>query len=59
MDRIINSLEIVEERERDLGFGLIDLLVYYEIPAIAEGKREEVKRKIDNFARINMPLPLQ
>jgi hypothetical protein len=32
MDRIINSLEIVEERQRDPRTGLIDLLVYYQVP---------------------------
>ncbi|HET9805996.1 MAG TPA: hypothetical protein VFP49_03720 [Nitrososphaeraceae archaeon] len=33
------------QRDRDPKTGLIDLLVYYEVP---EGKREEVKRKFDN-----------
>ena len=33
-------------KERDPKTGLLDLLVYYEVP---EGKREEVKIKINNF----------
>ena len=33
------------QRDRDPKTGLIDLLVYYEVP---EGKREEVKRKFSN-----------
>ena len=41
-NNIINSIKIVEERERDPKTGLIDLLVYYEVP---EGKREEVKHR--------------
>ena len=32
--------------DRDPKTGLIDLLVYYEVPL---GQREEVKRKFDNF----------
>ena len=39
---------------RDLRIGLIDLLVYYEIPA--EGKREEVKRKFENFVARNQKI---
>jgi len=34
------------QRDRDPKTGMIDLLVYYEVP---EGKREEVKRKFENF----------
>jgi hypothetical protein len=34
------------QRDRDPKTGLIDLMVYYEVP---EGKREEAKRKFDNF----------
>ena len=34
------------QRDRDPKTGLLDLLVYYEVP---EGKREEVKIKINNF----------
>ena len=34
------------QRDRDPKTGLIDLLVYYEVPI---GQREEVKRKFDNF----------
>ena len=34
------------QRDRDPKTGLIDLLVYYEVP---EGKREEVKKKFDNL----------
>ena len=34
------------QRDRDPKTGLIDLLVYYEVPL---GQREEVKRKFDNF----------
>ena len=36
------------QRDRDPKTGLLDLLVYYEVP---EGKREEVKRKFDKFIR--------
>ncbi|HEX7143497.1 MAG TPA: hypothetical protein VF222_13555 [Nitrososphaeraceae archaeon] len=36
------------QRDRDPKTGLIDLLVYYEVPL---GQREEVKRKYDNFVR--------
>jgi|SRR5215217_3695357 len=32
--------------DRDPKTGIIDLMVYYEVP---EGKREEVKRKFSNF----------
>jgi hypothetical protein len=32
------------QRDRDSKTGLLDLLVYYEVP---EGKREEVKRKLN------------
>jgi hypothetical protein len=34
------------QRDRDPKTGLIDLLVYYEVPI---GQRDEVKRKFDNF----------
>jgi hypothetical protein len=34
------------QRDRDPKTGLIDLLVYYEVP---EGKREEVKQKLENL----------
>jgi hypothetical protein len=38
------------QRDRDPKTGLIDLLVYYEVPA--EGnKREEVKQKFSNYVR--------
>ena len=33
------------QRDRDLKTGLLDLLVYYEVPS---GNREEVKRKYQN-----------
>ena len=33
------------QRDRDPKTGLLDLLVYYEVP---EGKRDEVKQKFDN-----------
>ena len=36
------------QRDRDPKTGIIDLLVYYEVPL---GQREEVKRKYDNFVR--------
>ena len=36
------------QRDRDPKTGLIDLLVYYEVP---EGKREEVKQKFNNLVR--------
>ena len=36
------------QRDRDPNTGLMDLLVYYEVP---EGKREEVKRKFENFSK--------
>ena len=39
------------QRDRDPKTGLIDLLVYYEVP---EGKREEVKRKFENHIRNQM-----
>ena len=34
------------QRDRDPKTGLLDLLVYYEVPV---GNREEVKRKYQNF----------
>ena len=36
------------QRDRDPKTGLIDLLVYYEVPL---GQREEVKHKFDNYIR--------
>src|SRR5215204_2718723 len=36
------------QRDRDPKTGLIDLLVYYEVPL---GQRVEVKRKFDNYTR--------
>jgi hypothetical protein len=39
------------QRDRDPKTGLIDLLVYYEIPL---GQREEVKRKFENDVLIAM-----
>jgi hypothetical protein len=36
------------QRDRDPKTGLIDLLVYYEVPL---GQREEAKRKFENFIR--------
>jgi hypothetical protein len=38
------------QRDRDPKTGLIDLLVYYEVPL---GQREEVKRKFENFLARN------
>ena len=38
------------QRDIDPKTGLIDLLVYYEVPL---GQRDEVKRKFDNFVRNN------
>ena len=34
------------QRDRDPKIGLIDLLVYYEVP---DGKREEVKQRLKNY----------
>jgi hypothetical protein len=34
------------QRDRDPKTGLLDLLVYYEVPL---GQREEVKRKFNDF----------
>jgi hypothetical protein len=36
------------QRDRDPKTGLLDLLVYFEVPL---GQREEVKRKFENFVR--------
>jgi hypothetical protein len=36
------------QRDRDPKTGLIDLIVYYEVPL---GERDEVKRKFDNYTR--------
>ena len=36
------------QRDRDPKTGVLDLLVYYEVP---EGKRDEVKQKLSKFAR--------
>jgi hypothetical protein len=41
------------QRDRDPKTGLIDLLVYYEVPL---GQREEVKRKFENMIRSQMAL---
>jgi len=38
------------QRDKDPKTGLIDLLVYYEVPL---GQREEVKRKFENFLARN------
>ncbi len=38
--------------DRESKSGLIDLMVYYEVP---QGKREEVKRKFENYVLIAMP----
>ena len=53
---ILSDIVIVEyggkvhgsQRDRDPKTGLIDLLVYYEVPL---GQREEVKQKSDNVVR--------
>ena len=37
------------QRERDIKTGLLDLLVYYEVP---EGKRDKVKTRL-NLLKIN------
>ena len=42
------------QRDRDPKTGLIDLLVYYEVPL---GQREEVKRKYQNYTRNQVALP--
>ena len=39
------------QRDRDPKTGLIDLLVYYEVPL---GQRDEVKRKFENYVLIAM-----
>jgi hypothetical protein len=36
----------ISQRDRDLKTGLIDLLVYYEVP---QGKRDEVKQRLKNY----------
>jgi hypothetical protein len=41
------------QRDRDPKTGLIDLLVYYEVP---QGQREEVKRKFENFVKSQVVL---
>src|SRR5215213_2689597 len=41
------------QRDRDPKIGLIDLLVYYEVP---DGKREEVKQKFYTLVRNQMVL---
>ena len=41
------------QRDRDPKTGLIDLLVYYEVP---EGKRDEVKQKFSTLVRNQMVL---
>ena len=38
----------VSQRDRDIKTGLLDLLVYYEVP---EGQRDKIKRKFSNNAR--------
>ena len=51
---VLSDIVIVEyngrihgsQKNRDPKTGLIDLLVYYEVPL---GQREEVKRKFNNF----------
>ncbi len=56
---ILSDLVIVEhggkvhgsQRDRDPKTGLIDLLVYYEVPL---GPRDEVKRKFGNYVLIAM-----
>jgi hypothetical protein len=35
----------ISQRDRDLKTGLIDFLVFYEVP---QGKRDEVKNKLSN-----------
>ena len=42
------SMSQRRQRDRDPKTGLIDLLVYYEVPL---GQRDEVKRKFNNFVR--------
>ena len=41
------------QRDRDPKTGLIDLLVYYEVPL---GMRDEVKKKFDQFSKNQIPL---
>ena len=36
------------QRDRDPKTGLIDILVYYEVPL---GQRDEVKKKFNNYTR--------
>ena len=42
-------------RDRDPKTGIIDLLVYYEVP---EGKREECKQKFNTITKNNLILPM-
>ena len=59
---ILSDIVIIEysgkihgsQQSRDPKTGLIDLLVYYEVP---EGKREEVKQRFKNFIRTVITLP--
>ena len=56
---ILSDIVIVEhggkvhgsQRDRDPKIGLIDLLVYYEVPL---GSRQEVKQKFNNFLFANI-----
>ena len=41
------------QRDRDPKTGLLDLLVYYEVPL---GKRDEVKRKFENYVLTANPI---
>ena len=41
------------QRDRDQKTGLIDLLVYYEVP---EGQRDEIKQKFNSFVKNLMVL---
>ena len=51
--RDYNSKIHGSQRDRDPKTGLLELLVYYEVP---EGKREEVKQKFNTFTRNNIIL---
>ena len=46
-DRRIKPIHI-SQRDRDLKIGLIDLLVYYEVPL---EQRDEVKQKFESFVK--------
>ena len=46
-----NGKDHGSQRDRDPKTGLLDLLVYYEVPL---GQRDEVKQKFNNFLARNI-----